>query len=212
VGVRVGRRTQAWLLALLTALAVTASNVVAISINTATNVQGPWPWGLDLVRRHPFRWSGVLTLLMIIVAVGIWWLSERTARKLYALVPGAERPASWVVDRPAEIEAVVTALRAGHRVGITTGLHGAGGFGKTTLAKVVRADARILATFGTRVYWVTLGRDLSQEAVADRLNAVVTWVSGQPVLRCAGLAVVSAASSHEREAVDTVGAATAVLR
>jgi hypothetical protein len=66
------------------------------------------------------------------------------------------------VDRPAEVNQIVRALRTGSpgtTVGITTAVHGAGGFGKMTVARLVRADRPVLRRFGGRVYWVALGRD-----------------------------------------------------
>ena len=65
--------------------------------------------------------------------------------------------------------------RAG-TVGITTAVHGAGGFGKTTVAKMVRADRRVLRRFGGRVYWVTLGRDVGRQALAGLVNDVLGQV------------------------------------
>ena len=54
------------------------------------------------------------------------------------LVPAVPRPEPWVVDRPGEVGQVVAALRrrAG-TVGITT-----------AVAKMVRADRRVLRRFG----------------------------------------------------------------
>jgi NB-ARC domain len=93
------------------------------------------------------------------------------------LVPAVPRPEPWVVDRPGEVGQVVAALRrrAG-TVGITTAVHGAGGFGKTTVAKMVRADRRVLRRFGGRVYWVTLGRDVGRQALAGLVNDVLGQV------------------------------------
>jgi WD40 repeat protein len=173
-------RSRVLAIAVLTVLTVLVANVTAVAVNAATNVPGGWPGGLEAVRAHPFRWSAGLTVAAVLVGVGLWWVSERSARRSEALVPAAEHPEAWVVDRPAELGTLVAAVRAGGSVGITTGVHGAGGFGKTTLAKVVRADPQVLATFGDRVYWVTLGRDLPRAAIAERVNAVVTWVAGEP--------------------------------
>jgi hypothetical protein len=71
-----------------------------------------------------------------------------------------------------EVGQVVVALR--HRgvgsVGITTAVHEAGGFGKTTLAAMVRTDPRVLRWFGGRVYWLTLGRDLLATTLVEKVN------------------------------------------
>ena len=86
----------------------------------------------------------------------------------------------WVVSRPAELSAVVAALlkdRDG-TVGITTGLQGAGGFGKTTLALTVCADRKVRRAFRGFVYWVTVGRDVrGAAAVAAKINDVIRLVA-----------------------------------
>ena len=61
-------------------------------------------------------------------------------------------------------------------MGITTAVHGAGGFGKTTVAKMVRADRRVLRRFRGRVYWVTLGRDVGKQALAGLVNGLIAQV------------------------------------
>ena len=64
-------------------------------------------------------------------------------------------------------------------VGITTGLCGAGGFGKTTLALMACADQQVRRRLWNRVYLVTLGRDLrGLAAVAAKVNDVIKLVSG----------------------------------
>ena len=101
----------------------------------------------------------------------VWGAQRWYDRGLSVLVPAVQRPEPWVVDRPGEVGQVVAALRrrAG-TVGITTAVHGAGGFGKTTVAKMVRADRRVLRRFGGRVHWVTLGRDVGRSALAGLVN------------------------------------------
>jgi WD40 repeat protein len=99
-------------------------------------------------------------------------------RGLAVLVPAVQRPEPWVVDRPVEVDRIVRALRRrrGATVGITTAVHGAGGFGKTTVAKLVRADRRALRRFGGRVHWVTLGRDVRKDALARQVNDLIAQV------------------------------------
>jgi hypothetical protein len=98
-------------------------------------------------------------------------------------LPSAElQLEEWIIDRPAELNAVITALVHGHSgtVGITTGLYGAGGFGKTTLAKMVCADRRIRRRFGGRVYFFTVGRDArGPDAIAAKINNVIAMITGE---------------------------------
>ena len=84
------------------------------------------------------------------------------------------------MDRPVETEQVVAALLEGQHgtVAITTGLHGAGGFGKTTLARMVVADRRVRKRFRGGVYLVTVGRDTRGTAVAAKINDVIKRIIG----------------------------------
>ena len=54
-------------------------------------------------------------------------------------------------------------------VGVTTGLVGAGGFGKTTLARMVAHDPRVRAEFSDGVVWVTVGEDAGALDLAAKL-------------------------------------------
>ena len=123
-------------------------------------------------------WAGVLAALAGVVAAGaaLWPLVVRPSR-----VPPELTVPGWVVDRPAEMASVVTAVTRGQggTVGITTGLYGAGGFGKTTLAQMVCADRGVRRQFGGRVYLVTVGRDLRGAAVAAKVNDVIKLISGE---------------------------------
>ncbi|MER7930684.1 NB-ARC domain-containing protein [Streptomyces sp. NPDC096057] len=102
---------------------------------------------------------------------------------------------SWVVDRD-EVEQLVAAVceqtrtpgvfrrsrtrRAySNAVGITTALHGAGGFGKTTLAHMVCAHPRVRRVFHGRVYVVTVGRDVrSRAAIAAKVAEATRFITG----------------------------------
>src|SRR5262249_53152549 len=66
---------------------------------------------------------------------------------------------------------------------------GAGGFGKTTVAKIVCADQRVLRRYRGRIYWVTLGRDAVKEMLPGLVNGLIaqldperpaTFTSTQP--------------------------------
>jgi WD40 repeat protein len=126
-------------------------------------------------------WAAVLGGVAGVVAAvaAVWPLLASPSRVL----PGAglEVP-GWVVDRPAEAGQVVTALMAGggRPVGITTGLHGAGGFGKTTLARMVCADRRVRHRFRGGIFLVTVGRDVrGAAAVAAKVNEMIKAVAGE---------------------------------
>jgi hypothetical protein len=106
-------------------------------------------------------WAAVLGLPVAIVgsAAAMAALLPRSSK---GVPPPEVRAPNWAVGRPAELDAVVKLVTRGRgeTVGITTGLYGAGGFGKTTLALMVCADRRVRRRFRGRVYLVTVGRDL----------------------------------------------------
>ena len=123
----------------------------------------------------------------IVAAVAAVWVTIPAPSKVLppqpkeSLPPGLEVP-EWAIDRPAELNAVIEALLSGPAgtVGITTGLHGAGGFGKTTLARMVGADPRVRQSFGGRIYLVTVGRDVrGTAAIAAKINDVIHLVTGE---------------------------------
>lgn len=126
-------------------------------------------------------WAGPLAALAAIVAAvaAVW---GPVARPMEVLVPPELEVPGWVVGRPTELTAVVQAVTSGRAgtVGITTGLLGAGGFGKTMLARMVCADGRVRSWFGGRVYLVTVGRDVrGAAAVAAKVNDVIKLVTGE---------------------------------
>ena len=125
--------------------------------------------------------AAVLAAVATVVAAvaAVWPLLARPSRVLP--VAGLEVP-GWVIARPAEAGQVVAALMAGRgrAVGITTGLHGAGGFGKTTLARIVCADRRVRHRYRGGIFLVTVGRDVhGAAAVAAKVNEVIKAVAGE---------------------------------
>ena len=137
--------------------------------------------GQGLVRAS--LWAAVLGGLAGVVAAvtAVWAVVPRPSK---VLLPSELEVPEWVVERPGEMTAVVAALVGGRggTVGITTGLYGAGGFGKTTLAQMVCADGRVRRRFGGRVYLVTVGRDVrGAAAVAAKVNDVIKLVGGEDV-------------------------------
>ncbi|UYM23598.1 NB-ARC domain-containing protein [Streptomyces albus] len=120
--------------------------------------------------------------------------ADRTAARLRPAARGGLRaprsppgvvppPPAWLVDRE-ETERAVEAVLAGNAgtVGLTTGLQGAGGFGKTTLAKAVCADERVRRRFPTVVF-VTLGGGLrGGPRIAAKTAEVSRLVTGEEAL------------------------------
>jgi hypothetical protein len=149
----------------------------------AASGQGQWPGVLDLLRRYPWPAFGWFTVLLLVVGV-VAVVSENGADAGGEDPPPPSAPPvpGWVVDRD-EADHVVSAIcRGGRRaVGITstTGLHGAGGFGKTTLAEVVWAHRRVRRRFRGRIYRITLGRDVrSPAAIAAKVTEAARFITG----------------------------------
>ncbi|MFF3842818.1 NB-ARC domain-containing protein [Streptomyces sp. NPDC001930] len=97
-------------------------------------------------------------------------------------VPAPPAVPDWVVDRE-ESERVVALLRrrkgSGSSVGIATGLHGAGGFGKTTLAHMVCAHPKVRRRFPGGVHVITIGRDVrGRAAIAAKVAEATRYVTG----------------------------------
>jgi WD40 repeat protein len=126
-------------------------------------------------------WATLLGLPTGIVAAsaGVWAV---VVRPRGVLVPPELEVPEWVVDRPTEAAKVVAALlrrRAG-TVGITTALQGAGGFGKTILARVVCADHQVRQRFAGGIYVLTIGRDVrGAAALAAKANDVIKLITGE---------------------------------
>ena len=162
-------------------VAAVASTVLAVAVNAATSGTADWYRG---VKRHPPWWTAGATAAVACAGLLLWAAQEWHDRALKELIPARERPERWMVDRPAEVDRIVRALRhqRGGTVGITTAVHGVGGYGKTTVAKMVRAHRRVLRRFKGRVYWVTLGRDAGKQTLTGLINDLITRIHpGSPV-------------------------------
>src|SRR6266496_253328 len=66
------------------------------------------------------------------------------------------------IERPDEFEALIHLLldaQRGEPVAITAALRGAGGYGKTTMARAICHDERVQEAFDDGILWVTLGEN-----------------------------------------------------
>ena len=84
------------------------------------------------------------------------------------------------VARPGLMEDLVAAVTRpeASAVGMTTGLWGAGGFGKTTMARLLVHRQEVTEQFPEGVVWVTLGEDAAGPELADKVTNVVGLLSG----------------------------------
>ena len=166
---------RGWRLALVAGagvLAAAAGTVLAVALNAATGGMARWFPTMD---RYPLWWAAGATVAVAVAGLVVWRVQAWYERRSTELVPAVQRPEPWVVGRPDEVNQVVAALlrEGGGTVGITTAVRGAGGFGKTTIAKMVRADPRIVRWFRGRVYWVTVGRDTGRQALPGLVNGLI---------------------------------------
>jgi WD40 repeat protein len=84
------------------------------------------------------------------------------------------------VARPGLMEDLVAAMtRPGVSVvGMTTGLWGAGGFGKTTMARLLVHRQEIREQFPDGVVWVTVGEDAAGPELAEKVTNAVWLLCG----------------------------------
>ena len=171
-GVSIVREWRLALVILAGLAAAVAATAVSVAVNMLSGSTAGW---LKAMERHPLRWSIAATVAAAVASLLAWWAQRRYDQGLAELVPAVQQPEPWVVDRPAEVGQIVRALKrkAGGTVGITTAVQGVGGFGKTTVAKMVRADRRVLRRYRGRVHWVTLGRDAGKEALPGLVNGLI---------------------------------------
>jgi len=102
--------------------------------------------------------------------------SDRQPVRVPFMAP--ELPVGFVA-RTRELEQLLTLLLAparGKLVSLTTALHGAGGYGKTTLATALCHDQRIKEAFDDGVLWVSLGET---PRLVDELARLYEALTGQ---------------------------------
>ena len=159
------RKVTLGLLAVVSAAACTFLVVVLVRKGLAQ--AGSWAAPLSGLAGIVAAWAAVVAVV---------------PQRAKMLVPAELDVPDWVIGRPAELAAIVGALvdRRTATAGTTTGLYGAGGFGKTTLARMVCADRRVRRRFRGRVYLVTVGRDVrGAAAISAKVNDVIKIVAGE---------------------------------
>jgi WD40 repeat protein len=154
---------------IVAASAVTTVNIaVAVVINVLTS---NWSWLVFLA---------LAALSMTWIGLEIWRAAPRRTGGGSFSAPALPGDHGQWVPRPELSGPIVRSLVAGRarKVGITTGLVGAGGFGKTTLAAQVYEDPEVKAAFDYR-QWVTVGQEVAGVALADAINDISERIDGQ---------------------------------
>ncbi|MFD0406115.1 NB-ARC domain-containing protein, partial [Kitasatospora sp. NPDC127116] len=167
------------MLGLLGAIAVADGTLLSLAGNAATGDE-KWPGVLDLLRTRAWWAVGALTLAAVVIGLLARRIEQFPAAEGDPPPPPAPAVESWLVRR-AELHQAIVAVRApgGSTVGLTTSLHGAGGFGKTRLARMVCADRTVRRRFRGRVYLVTIGRDVRSAAeIAAKVSEVTRLITG----------------------------------
>ncbi|MCF3137104.1 NB-ARC domain-containing protein, partial [Streptomyces olivochromogenes] len=153
--------------------------LLALAGNAATS-DTHWPWAVDGLRQHAWPWVIVLGVLSAVaVALAVWLQEHAPAVQGDPPPPQLTPVPDWFVDRAQTRATVAAVCRGRSAVGITTSLWGAGGFGKTTLATAVCAHRRVRRRFRSRIYTVTIGRDIrGRAAVAAKVAEVTRFITG----------------------------------
>src|SRR5262245_30358839 len=90
-------------------------------------------------------------------------------------------PLDGMIERDTLGEELVQAVISGTagEVGLTTSVHGAGGFGKTTLARWLCDRPEVKERFAGGLLWVTVGAETSESLLAQRINDLSYKLSGE---------------------------------
>lgn len=154
--------------------------VGATSLVSAVAVWLPLEVSLGL-ERPTAQFFGAL-IAAVVLSVGlVWAFRDPVTDPMRVRVPlwAMQRPDKTDIARPELADLVVAQLEGaeGGTIGLTTALVGAGGFGKTTLARQICWDRRVRRRFRTGV-WITLGQQPTGGELADKVNDVYDKLTG----------------------------------
>jgi WD40 repeat protein len=133
------------------------------------------------------RWAPILGFPLTAFGL-VLVLTERDRGHAGTETVGAQLRRPWMtppldrmVERPELGDPLVAALTAPGpaEVGLTTGLAGAGGFGKTRLATWVCHRPEIDRRYPGGLLWVTLGQEVRGADLAERVNDLAFALCGQ---------------------------------
>jgi WD40 repeat protein len=132
------------------------------------------------------RWAPLMGLPLTAVGLALV-LADRDRDRAGADLVDAKRrpwmapPLDRMVERPELGDRLVAALTAPFpsEVGLTTGLAGAGGFGKTRLATWVCHRPEIKQRYAGGLLWATVGQEVRGVDLAERINDLAFALCGQ---------------------------------
>jgi NB-ARC domain len=135
------------------------------------------------------RWATILALPMTALGLVLMLSDRARIRDAVSTVdagdagrrPWMAPPLDRMVERPDLGDRLVDALTAPtpSEVGLTTALQGAGGFGKTRLARWVCHQPQIQRRYPGGLLWVTVGQEVRGADLAERLNDLAFVLCGQ---------------------------------
>ncbi len=143
---------------------------------TVSPVRGP---GFNNLNELP-RWIGQVYDLEIPEKHGLLMrVIEGPSYQNRVPMMAPEPPADFV-QRPVEFEAIKRKLldAKGDAVAITAALRGAGGYGKTTLAKALAHDPDVADAYFDGILWAELGE--KPENIVALISGLITRMTGEP--------------------------------
>jgi WD40 repeat protein len=132
------------------------------------------------------RWAPLLALPLTALGLALVLTDRDRGRAETASVDAQRRP--WMapsldrmVERPELGDRLLAALMAPlpGELGLTTGLAGAGGFGKTRLATWVCHRPEIERRYPGGLLWATVGQEVRSADLAERVNDLVFALAGE---------------------------------
>ena len=163
-------RPRKWLAGLASQLQLLLVIVIAVPLAVVTS------YIPASATAHKLVWIVIVVIAVVVVLLlARVHVDGRAWRGEFGQIPPTE---DWV-DRD-ELKQVLSALTARGRnpVALTTGLAGAGGFGKTMLAARACRDQGVQRRFSGGIFWVSVGRDADDTGLAERISDLVRNLGG----------------------------------
>lgn len=176
------RGRDRWLVAVLGIAVAVVALLAGIPVNKLSDLVLA---GRDGDLRFWLAVTGGCVLALVALGVAAEFVTGRGGRGGSAPFDVPAQDAGWVARR--ELTLAVSELlrgrrgRRGRTVAFTTALHGAGGFGKTMLAREVARHPEVRRRYPGGVVWTTVGRDRRGADLAELIGTLTARLGGTPV-------------------------------